>query len=184
MGTSYKVLKPWFGKGGDRTLEQQLTGLDELLDHVPGKSVLDVGCAEGLISHHLIDNGAAAVHGLEVRADFVDEANRLRGDRACSFDVADANEYKPKREYDIVLMLAVLHKLKNPSDACKKFAKAARDLVVLRLPPKEAPFIIDERSGSKPFDIAKAMEDSGFRLGAHGRIGPFNEWMGYYTRVK
>ena len=43
---------PWFG--GDRTFEQQMTGLDWLAEACRGKSVLDFGCAEGLISIHLL----------------------------------------------------------------------------------------------------------------------------------
>ena len=43
----------WFTtakRPGDRTLEQQLVGLDKVLAEVAGKTVLDAGCAEGLIS--------------------------------------------------------------------------------------------------------------------------------------
>lgn len=181
-----KELKPWFTVGdkeGDRTLKQQLKGLGDLRDRVPGKTVLDVGCAEGLISIYLLDHGAAAVHGLEVRPDFVEVANSLRGDRACTFEQADANDYEPVRRYDIVIMLAVLHKLRDPSAACRRFAAAAREMVVLRLPPKFAPIIIDERSNSERHDIARVMSEAGFQLKNVGLIGPKAEWMGYYERI-
>ena len=181
-----KDLRSWFKFGqereGDRTLKQQLKGLGELQEHIAGKTVLDIGCAEGLISIQLFDRGAVAAHGFEHRADFVEAANELRGDRACTFEVADANDWEPKRQYDVVLMLAVLHKLKNPADACMRFAQAARETVVIRLPPYGTT-IIDERSGSQPFDIAECMRHAGFRLGTHGKIGPHGEWMGYYERV-
>ncbi len=182
-----KELKPWFitpGRPGDRTLKQQIKGLKDLRERVPGKTVLDVGAAEGLISTYLFDQGAAAVHGLELRPDFVEAAIEMRGDRAVTFEVADANDYEPVREYDIVIMLAVLHKLRDPTAACKRFAAAARHMVVLRLPPKGAPTIIDERSNSEKHDIGRAMADSGFQLKNAGFIGPRDEWMGYYERVK
>ncbi len=182
-----KNLKSWFimddGREGDRTLKQQLKGLGELQERVAGKSVLDIGCAEGLISMQLVDRGAVLAHGVEHRPDFVADANRLRGYRPCTFECADANIWEPVDKYDIVIMLAVLHKLKNPAEACMKFAAAARELVVLRLPPKGAPVIIDERSYGQPFDMGKVMEAAGFRLGTHGEIGPKNEWMGYYERI-
>lgn len=181
-----KELKPWFainGAAGDRTLKQQIKGLGDLRDRIAGKTLLDVGCAEGLISTYLFDQGATAVHGIEVRPDFVEVATALRGDRAVTFEVADANDYEPVREYDIVILLAVLHKLRDPTAACKRFAAAARHMVVLRLPPKGAPTIIDERSNSEKHDIGRAMTDSGFQLKNAGFIGPRDEWMGYYERT-
>jgi len=184
MGNS-QPMKGWFGvpgRPGDRTLKQQLTGLEHLIERVEGKTVLDVGCAEGLISLQLFDEGASAVHGLEVVADHLTVGNKLRGDRAVTFEHADANSYKPVRRYDIVLMLAVLQKLRDPSMACRRFADAARELVVIRLPPKFAPTIVDERSGSHPHHIDKVMESCGFAL-AQITAGPFDEWMGYYERI-
>ncbi len=185
MGVAQQPVKGWFsvpGRPGDRTLNQQLTGLQPLIDRVEGKTVLDVGCAEGLIALQLFDEGASAVHGLEVVADHLVVGNKLRGDRAVTFEHADANTYKPVRDYDIVLMLAVLQKLRDPSAACRRFASAARELVVIRLPPKFAPTIVDERSGRYPHHIDKVMESCGFAL-AGVTEGPFEEWVGMYERI-
>lgn len=186
MAVAGKQIRRWFeieGAAGDRTLKQQLKGLDDLMARVPGKTVLDVGCAEGLISMHLFDHGAGWVHGLEVVAEHVTIANSLRGARACTFDVADANIYEPVRTYSIVIMLAVLHKLRDPSAACQRFAAAAHELVVIRLPPKHGPRILDARSGDKVHDIGHAMHKSGFML-RNAQLGPHAEWVGYYERVK
>jgi 2-polyprenyl-3-methyl-5-hydroxy-6-metoxy-1,4-benzoquinol methylase len=180
-----QVKEGWFhtdGRLGDRSLDEQLKGLDELRARVAGKSVLDVGCAEGLISMQLFDDGAAAVHGLEIVQGHVDVGNTLRGERAVTIEQADANDFKPKRQYDIVVMLAILHKLRDPGDACKRFAKAARELVVVRLPPENAPRIIDQRSDFKPVNIHKVLMNYGFERTTHGGIGPRDEWMGYYER--
>ncbi len=181
-----KELKSWFSFGQernfDRTLKQQLKGLGMLRSQVAGKTVLDIGCAEGLISIYLVDHGAVAAHGIDTRSDFIEDANRLRGDRPCTFEVADANVWEPQREYDVVIMLAVLHKLEDPGAVCKRFAAAARDLVVIRIPPKDAPRIVDERSDFKPVNIDKVMRAAGFKLSLSGPIGPHGEWMGYYER--
>lgn len=61
-------------------------------------------------------------------------------------------------------MLAVLQKLRDPSAAVKRIARCARDFVVIRLPPGDAPVIIDQRSGMKPHDIEFAMREAGFVL--------------------
>lgn len=180
-----RPLKGWFStlnRPGDRTLKQQLLGLEQLIERVPGKSVLDLGCAEGLIGMQLFDEGASAVHGLEIVNEHVIVANKLRGDRACTFEVADANDYIPKRDYDIVLMLAVLHKLRNPSAVAKRFAERAREMVVVRLPPASAPTVIDARSGGVPHHIGDVIRDCGFMLKSTAR-GPFEEFVGYWERV-
>lgn len=181
------MAKGWFidahgGRAGDRTLEQQLLGLLPLLQSVEDKTVLDVGCAEGLISLALADAGAKYVHGIEMRADFVDVARSLRGPRSVEFTHADANEYKPQRRYDIVIMLAVLHKLRDPTAACLRFADAAISSCVIRLPPERAPIIVDNRSGNRPHDIEYAMKRAGFQLVDVTR-SHFNEWCGYFSRV-
>ena len=176
-----KQLKPWFGPGGDRTLAQQLIGLDVLRARVPGCSVLDVGCAEGAISLQLCDDGAAAVHGIEIRPDFVDAANAARGDRAALFEVANAETYTPKRPYDFVLMLAVLHKLSDPTAAVARLAAAAQRIVVVRLPPRHAPKVYDARSGFVLHDIDRVLRDCGFKH-LHFTKGAFDEWTGYYLR--
>ncbi len=182
-----RELKPWFKtKGrttGDRTLEQQLLGLDDLRARVAGKTLLDVGCAEGLISMRLFDEGAKAVHGLEVRPDFVKVANKLRGDRACTFEVADANDYEPVRDYDIVIMLAVLHKLRDPSAVAKRFASAAREMVVLRTPPTTPATVVDDRSGSERHHVGAVIVGCGFMLKNSSFTGPKGEWVGHYERV-
>lgn len=176
----------WFhtrGRPGDRTLEEQLTGLDELRHRVANKTVLDVGCAEGLIGMQLIDDGALAVHGIEIVSGHVIVGHGLRGSRAITLEHADANTYQPVRQYDIVIMLAILQKLKNPSEACLRFAQAARELVVLRLPPKDAPLVLDERSGYQPYDMDHAMGCAEF-VRTKTLKGFRGEWIGMYERRK
>lgn len=179
-----KSIKGWFAtkdRPGDRTLEQQMTGLDDLLDFVPGKTVLDVGCAEGLIDFELFDAGAMAIHGIEIRPEHVAVGNKLRGHRAVTLEVADANVYKPVRQYDIVLMLAVLQKLRDPSAAAARFAAAARRVVILRLPPAHAPRIVDSRSGNVVHDVGQAVISQGFML-KNAQLGHLGEWIGIYEK--
>lgn len=182
--------RPWFAVGnktGDRTLAQQMEGLDRLFAEVEGKTVLDVGCAEGLIAIELAKSGAEEVDGIEIRqpaiiaAVIAAEAAKVRG---WYFRVGDANLFEPARDYDIVIMLAVLHKLKNPTAACARIVAHALDLVVIRLPPEHAPTIIDDRSGNEPHHIGTTMEKSGFVLEHAACDGPFGEWVGYYRRVR
>lgn len=181
---SAESIKGWFKIGdrdGDRTLEMQMLGLDPLMDECKGATVLDVGCAEGLLSMEMAKRGAH-VHGIDIVESHIETAKSLRGNLSCSFEVADAATYEPE-EHDIVLMLAILQKLKDPSHACAKYARVARDLIVMRLPPAHAPVILDRRSGKVRHDMKAVMTWYGFE---QERVteGPFNEWTAFFRRRK
>lgn len=176
----------WFtlpGHPGDRTLEQQLTGLEQLILEVKGKTVLDVGCAEGLVGITCAKAGALSTHGIEIVHKHVVFAVGYKGDLPCTFEKADANEYVPRQQYDIVLMLAVLHKLKNPTEACIRFAKAAKNLCIIRMGADKAEIIVDARSLYVPHFIGVTMREQGFVMERMER-GPYNECTWYYRRRK
>lgn len=177
--------KGWFstpGRPGDRTLEQQMTGLEQLLAEVPGKTVIDVGCAEGLISMELCRAGAAGAVGLEIVPYHVNVGRDLVGDLPVSFILANLNNFDltTLEPADIVIALAVLHKVKDPSAVCAAIAALAKDLCVIRLPPSGTT-IVDARSDNVPHDIAGVMEAAGFALETVVE-GPLSEWLGYYRR--
>jgi SAM-dependent methyltransferase len=183
----------WFdlpGRPGDRKLTEQMTGLTPLLLALRGTSVLDVGCAEGLIAMEMRAAGAAHVDGVEIVPGHVMVARMLakkRGLDGITFTHDDANTFTPQRRYDIVLMLAVLHKLKNPTAACLRFAAVAENTVVVRLPPGSNGVIRDERSGWATHDVHAAMIDvAGFDVVdvEFDLRGPRGEWMCYYERRK
>lgn len=187
MAHAGKKLKGWFktdGRDGDRTFAQQLLGLDALFAACPGKTVLDIGCAEGLISTELARRGALAVHGVEVVAEHVKVGRKLVGDLPVTIENADANVWQPRRKYDIVITLALLHKLRNPSAAAERLVAACADLFVLRMPPATGMTIIDDRSGRRPHNIDTVLQDSGFRCESQSHDGPFGELVAYYRRIK
>ena len=170
------------GRPGDRTFDQQMMGLDWLFANCKGKSILDAGCAEGMISIKAAEAGAIAVHGVEILPERVKLATKLRGDLPVTFEVGDMNVWRPKRQYDIVLGLAILHKLKDPGMCTVALAAAARYAIMLRLPPDGAPTINDRRSGNVPVDTAAIIEACGFKLHQQSNDGPYGEWIGVWTR--
>lgn len=181
-------VKPWFhfeGRGGHRMLDQQMQGLALLMRNVKNATVLDVGCAEGLITIEMAKSGAAALHGVEIRRQAVLEANNLRGDLPITFEVGDLNVWTPTHHYDVLVMLAILHKLKEPKRVLHNLLfKASPDLIVLRLPPhSENPCVLDARSGGKKVDLWPTINKAGFRT-LHVTAGHLNEWIGYYRRVE
>lgn len=181
-------VKGWFkfeGREGDRTIDQQMQGLSLLMRSVKKATVLDLGCAEGLITVEMAKTGAVALHGVEIRRQAVLDANHLRGDLPITFEEGDLNKWRPQRHYDVVVMLAILHKLKDPRAMLKEVLdKASPDLVVLRLPPRsDNPAINDARSGSKLIKLKPTLTKCGFKL-IHATAGYLDEWLGYYRRAE
>lgn len=178
------MMKPnnWFG--GDRTFEQQMTGLDWLKDVCHGRTILDFGCAEGLISIEMLRHGATHVHGIELVLERVKAARVNARGYASLFETGDANAWKPTKRYGVVLALAILHKLTDPSAVARRLARAADHAVVLRLPPRGA-VVIDPRSKNVPHDLGAVLVDEGFVLEpkVSGNYGPLEEWIGLYWKA-
>lgn len=186
--------KSWFkldDRPHERMLTDQMRGLRPLLDEVRNArargrplTILDVGCAEGLIGMELAKAGAAEVHGVEIVAQRVKDANRLRGSLPCSYELGDASRYQPRKAYDVVLCLSILHKLPNPTDALLRLVGTVADkLVVIRLPPGRGPVIIDPRSNNVPHDLGAVLAKLRFNLETETE-GHLGEWIGTWRTMQ
>lgn len=162
---------PGIRDAGDRTLAEQLKGLRRVLLEAVGKTVLDLGCAEGLISIEFAKAGAKHVVGLEILEHHLRIA-RLVGakHRNVQFVQGDLNllvEEGPfDWRYDIVLALAVLHKLRNPGAGLRFAARAAEDLLVLRMPSwydRKGGWLFS-KNRSIGVCVPKILSSEGFRL--------------------
>lgn len=184
--------KGWFKipgvQHGDRTVEQQLQGLETVETAFRGRHVLDIGCGEGLIGRHCVDAwGATLVHGVTYPQYELDEARRQCAGRPMRFFRADLRFELPdlgarlERRYHVVLMLSVLHKMREPLQLLEWAAKRATELVVIRLP---APTIVDARSNRVPQPVRDWMNER-FDLIGEPRtcdepVSGRPEWMGVW----
>lgn len=100
----------------------RLDGMLDLVVRARGASVLDIGCNRGLVGFEMANNGAEVVHGCDNYADGIKTARELFADLRSvrsKFEVVDLRlgpsvlkeHFVPR--YDIVLMLATLHKLRR-----------------------------------------------------------------------
>lgn len=184
--------KGWFEipgvQTGDRTIAEQMIGLDIALAEAGGARVLDLGCAEGLITREFVRRGALRALGVEIVADNAIEASYQCGGLPIDIVTADVGDWLqfragwPGDDADITLALAILHKLKNPTAAARVIARRTSRLAVVRLPPATPGFVLDARSGNVVHDITAAFAAEGLRL-AEVCTGPRNEWMGHYRRA-
>lgn len=182
--------KGWFvldGQDGDRTIEEQMQGVARAVGECVGKRVLDIGCAEGLISREFARAGAAHVHGIDVVPEHIEVARRLCAETPnATFDVAHLGRMAPPAEpYDIVLALGVAHKLPEPRVGIRYAAAASRDLVLIRMSrrvgSRRQAHVLSSKRGPGSCNVAEEMAAVGFRLETV-EPGPRGEPVHYYRK--
>lgn len=104
-----------------------------------GKTVLDLGTAGGAVCFEAVGRGARLAVGVET------EDRRIRGARFIKrrtrfknveFVQQDFWEFfqRTRPEFDLILILNVLHHLANPRPLLRRIAKAARERIVIEIP--------------------------------------------------
>lgn len=126
---------------GDRTLQEQMLGLDRALTECKGKTVLDLGCAEGLIGLEFAKAGAARVVGIELLETHLQVARKAcKGYSQMEFICAHLGihirDNPDPEQFDIVLALGIIHKLDDPNIPLVWAARAAKGLLCFRAPAK------------------------------------------------
>ena len=178
---------PWFKIDRDpglRDLKEQMHGLDALKQFSARASVLDLGCAEGLIGKFMIDVwGADHVDGIEVVPARVEKARELcEGYENARFFCSNFDDPSTLPEdllprYDVVLALAIAHKLRDPV-AFIEWAAEHANVLAIRLPTKH-PIFRNKRSGMVEINPQEILSD--WNLIWKGR-GPRTEWTGIWRR--
>lgn len=179
--------KGWFAipghQEGARSIEEQLRGLDDVVAQVEGMSVLDLGCAEGMILRHMKQHGAGRCAGYEGNPDLYRAADGYLSPMGCEVVFADLNVSQGfKREWDVVLCLAILHKLQDPDKSLREFADACRDLLVIRLPIGSDGVIQWKHGKHMTCDTREVLSDLGFILKAEEE-GPRTERVHIWRRI-
>lgn len=188
-GALVRGAKGWFAidgvQPGDRTLDEQLLGLDAIAPAIKGRTVLDLGCAEGLILKHCVEAwGASGGAGVSIVPTEIMAARGLCAGLPIALHQADLNApwpiAMPHDGFGVILALSILHKLADPAQALRRLAVFAADdgVVAIRLP---SPIIHDARSGWRTFDVRPAMVAAGFALVAEPATCR-GEWLGIYRR--
>jgi SAM-dependent methyltransferase len=155
---------------GDRTLAEQMLGLAPALAFARGKSVLDLGCAEGLIALEFARAGAVRVLGVELLASHLEVARAVcKGQAGMEFRCAHLDDYarahpEPER-FDIVLALGIIHKLPNPKVPLDFAARSAGTLVCFRAPALANDGVVFSKHTDVGVNVPKTMRGHGFREG-------------------
>lgn len=158
---------PGIRPAGDRTLEEQMMGLGPALEEAKGKSVLDLGCAEGLISREFAKAGAASILGIELLESHLEVARIVcKKWPHITFRQAHLDDYIAEqveiRQYDIVLALGIIHKLRDPGIPLEFAARSARDLMLFRAPAKATDGVIRSKHSTAEVNVPEVMARNGF----------------------
>ena len=140
--------KGWFEipgvQEGERTLAEAVEGLELIGDHLKGKTVLDLGCAEGLIGLWCLERGAASVYGLDAIPEFIRTGRRLASElgekriESHFWNVdSEIDPPIPVKSYDIVLALSIIHKLTDPELFLRRIKKLAKRWIIVRAPGRD-----------------------------------------------
>ena len=197
-------------QGGKIELARQIRGLAPILEACRGATVLDLGCAEGMVSLETAKAGARLVHGVELIGSRVRVADALMRERFPKVDshffewnlahldglYLDISADSPHGghfllgRYDIVLCLAIAQKLPNPGRFLRLASTLCAGLMAVRLP---FPILDDARSSHVRVDVKRMLapefelvqETEGFPVdaGRHYREGD-RSWLGIFRRAR
>lgn len=99
-----------------------------------GKTVLDIGCAEGFHSVMCRREGAR-VTAIDYTPAMIEKAKYLAENLSCTgikFECIDLFDFnKLGEKYDVVLFMAVLHHQENPLGALRRVSSWAKDVLLI-----------------------------------------------------
>lgn len=171
-----QVRHGWFEmpgiQSGEHTLKARIKGLSPLLPYCEGGTILDVGCAEGLIGRWLYYTGAARMlHGIDKHPPFLEMARKICPGTFFEVDLdflpawIETSPLQPK--YDVVIALCIAQKMSDPESFIRILADRCRKAFVLHLPDR---VIADPRSAGRKLDTQVLLESLGFRLVDHNPV--------------
>lgn len=97
-----------------------------------GKSVIDLGCAEGMFSVLAMQKGAKRAIGIDVNPDMILKAKRLHEEYGLPHIIyqSKAESYYPLELHDIIIFSMILHWMDNVYYHFKRLTDCVKDTVI------------------------------------------------------
>ncbi|WP_245479707.1 class I SAM-dependent methyltransferase [Hansschlegelia zhihuaiae] len=163
--STHYTMAPELGLFGKWPIDTRLDGLSGVLDACAGRSVLDLGAAEGVVARALCEKGAASVEGFELDPARVGRARRVcagyDGARFACLDLGDLAAVDrafaaTPQSFDVVLHLGLHHHLpaRTRMGLLERAAAKARKVLAFRTSRK-----LYEADG-----VVARLAELGFRL--------------------
>ena len=90
-----------------------------------GRAMLDLGCNDGVFTIPYCRAGGSA-HGVDISPSLVDKARAGAEGLDATFEVANAEMYRPRKEFDLVLLSEVLEHVRHPDLVVRTVVAALR----------------------------------------------------------
>lgn len=126
---SGNLLSRWLIRHFVGTLSFMISSID-----IPVKTILDVGCGEGIIPRQIKDLWPSATfHGLDIDHDLLKVAMKLVPELKC---VASSVYSLPFREesFDLVCCTEVLEHLEHPRPALSEISRVGKEYLIFSVP--------------------------------------------------
>jgi SAM-dependent methyltransferase len=159
----------------------------DFLDGISRKSVVDIGCGTGLWSHL----ATSSYLGIDSSESFIAGCRRrFRGDTSRQFVLADATTVHPEEQFDLALLISVLHHL--DVDGIRGLldwvSRSARRLFVLDLFPNDKNPLSRWLYSLDRGDFIRSPEEQRTLLESEGRFrvtrsGSFYSWNRIYRHT-
>ena len=151
----------------DRTLAEQMLGLAPALAFAAGKSVLDLGCAEGLIGREFARAGAREVLGIELLNSHLEVARVACKDApqmrfVCSHLDEYIDAHPEPAQFEVVLALGIIHKLPEPKRILEYAARSATELLCFRAPAHATDGVTYSKHTKRGVNVPETMRAQGF----------------------
>ncbi len=101
-------------------------------ENISKKSVLDLGCNIGFFVREALDAGADYAMGVDhdpVEMTVAREISSITEDKAILVE-SKVEDYVPDRKFDVVLMLNILHVVRNPTDLIKLYLGCSQSVII------------------------------------------------------
>ncbi len=151
-------------QAGQVDFEDRIDGLEFIARRAEGKTVYDLGCAEGLIAQWLVTRGALGAIGFDYNKSRVDMGNAITCPSVNLYvldleEIAEKGFKETKPCADIVLCLAILQKMRRPEKLLDMAMALCGEWLVIRTPSQ---VIDDKRSDHRKLDTKAYICERGF----------------------